>query len=426
MNSSILRLVCYSTLGIIAFFVPIEVNGKNSILLDHIVTFITVGYKNIGYIITFSFLLVGGIRPIVKSEWKKGTLHLLLAILKLLSIPIGALYLMGEGPDIIMSPNMVPFLFDKLVMPVGLIVPIGAIFLSLLVGYGLLEFIGVLLEPVMRPIWKTPGRSAIDAVASFTGSYSIGLLITNRVYNEGKYSPKEAVIIATGFSTVSATFMLVVAKTLGLMEVWNLFFWSTLAITFAVTAITVRLKPIASLSNVSKISPMDISRSDDSIFKQAYHEGITTAKSAGGLGENIKSNFIDGLKMSLNIVPSLLSVGLVGLLVAEYTPIFDWVGYLLYPFLHLLQVPEAMIAAKAIATGFAEMFLPALYSADAPFPTRYLVGVVSVSSVLFLSGSIPCIMSTDIPISVGKLAIIWFQRAILSIILTAIFILIFF
>jgi nucleoside recognition membrane protein YjiH len=60
-----------------------------------------------------------------------------------------------------------------------------------------------------------------------------------------------------------------------------------------------------------------------------------------------------------------------------------------------------------------------LYSADAPYFTRYVIGVTSVSSILFLSGSIPCIMSTEIPISVGKLAIIWFQRTVLSIIFAA-------
>lgn len=56
------------------------------------------------------------------------------------------------------------------------------------------------------------------------GSYSIGLLITNRVYLQKQYSAREAIIIATGFSTVSAAFMVIVGKTLGLMEFWNLFF----------------------------------------------------------------------------------------------------------------------------------------------------------------------------------------------------------
>ncbi|KPC97712.1 Nucleoside recognition [Geobacillus sp. BCO2] len=119
------------------------------------------------------------------------------------------------GPSWLFQPNMGPFLYDKLVISVGLLVPIGSVFLAMLVGYGLLEFVGVWMQPIMRPIWKTPGRSAIDAVASFVGSYSIGLLITNKVFKEGKYTVKEAAIIATGFSTVSVTFMIVVAKTLG-------------------------------------------------------------------------------------------------------------------------------------------------------------------------------------------------------------------
>jgi nucleoside recognition membrane protein YjiH len=54
-------------------------------------------------------------------------------------------------------------------------------------------------------------------------SYSIGMLITNRLYKEGKYTFKEAAIIATGFLTFSATFMIVVAKTLGLMDLWSAF-----------------------------------------------------------------------------------------------------------------------------------------------------------------------------------------------------------
>lgn len=132
-------------------------------------------------------------------------------------------------------------------LSVGLIVPIGALALAFLIGYGLLEFTGVLVQPVMRPIWRTPGWSAIDAVASFVGSYSLALLITDRVFREGKYTVREAAIIATGFSTVSATFMIIVAKTLGLMDIWNFYFWTTLVVTFIVSAITARIWPLSGL-----------------------------------------------------------------------------------------------------------------------------------------------------------------------------------
>src|SRR5690606_41843720 len=130
----------------------------------------------------------------------------------------------GNTPACMMENDMLTFLFENLALPVGMIVPLVALILTFLVGFGLLEMVGVLMQPIMKPIWKTPGASAIDAVATFVGSYSIGLLITNRVYLQKQYSAREAIIIASCFSTVSAAFMVFVVKRLGLMVSWNVFF----------------------------------------------------------------------------------------------------------------------------------------------------------------------------------------------------------
>ncbi len=202
------------------------------------------------------------------------------------------------------APDIGLFLFEQLVIPVGILVPVGSIFLALLVGYGLLEFVGVLVRPIMRRVWKTPGRSAIDAVASFVGSYSLGLLITNRLYKDGYYTAKEATIIATGFSTVSATFMIVVAKTLGLMQYWNLYFWLTLIVTFLVTALTVHLPPIRTKSEAyfdgQGIPEPEVSQQ---LFRTAWREALTAAHRAPSLGRNIWSNLKDGLVMTMAILP---------------------------------------------------------------------------------------------------------------------------
>ena len=45
--------------------------------------------------------------------------------------------------------------------------------------------------------------------------------------------------------------------------------------------------------------------------------------------------------------------------------------------------------------------------------------MVSVSSVLFFSASIPCILATRIPVSVGQLVVIWLLRTLLGILLAA-------
>lgn len=310
---------------------------------------------------------------------------------------------------------MLPFLFEKLVLSLALIVPLGSLALVFLIGFGLLEMIGVLMQPVMRPIWRTPGKSAIDAVASFVGSYSVGLLITDRMYQQGHYSVREAAIIATGFSTVSAPFMVIIAKTLGLMGQWNLYFWSAMAVTFAVTAISARIYPLSRLPSES--TPEAQLQPGESRLGSAWRAGMQQASVAPSLGSALRETFVDGLRMTAAILPSILAVGLLGLLAAKYTPLFDALGVLLYPLTWLFGLDEPMQVARAIAAGLAEMFLPAMLLKDADVLVKFVTAIVSVSSVLFLSASIPCVLATRIPLSLGHLLLIWLQRTLLSLLL---------
>lgn len=231
----------------------------------------------------------------ITGHWRANRTERVFTVFKWVGVLCAIMALTGAGPSALHTPDMLPFLFDKLVISVGLIVPIGAVFLALLINYGLLEGVGVLCQPLMRPLWRTPGRSAIDAVASFVGSYSIGLLITNRVYQSGQYSAREAAIIATGFSTVSATFMIIVAKTLNLMSMWNLYFWLTLLITFTVTAITVRLPPLSRMDDETTHQEAPVANGQR--LTRAWQESLTAAESAPGLLRSVAINFKEGMLM---------------------------------------------------------------------------------------------------------------------------------
>ncbi|ELT45200.1 YjiH family protein [Arthrobacter nitrophenolicus] len=413
------KLFVYSGIGAFMFFVPVTIAGKNTIMLDHIVSFLQ---ASIGPVLPFYALAVivaGAGYPFIAGTWKRSPVEVVFSLLKVVGMVVGFMMVFRVGPAWLFEPGMGPFLFEKLVIPVGLLVPIGAVFLALLVSYGLLEFIGVLVQRVMRPIWRTPGRSAIDAVASFVGSYSLGLLITNRVYKEGKYTARESAIIATGFSTVSATFMVIVAKTLDLMGQWTAYFWITFLVTFAVTAITVRIWPLNSIPD--EYHPDAVPQPEEEVsgrrLSVAWHEARQTVEAAPSLAVNVWTNVRDGLLMAMAILPSILSIGLLGLVLATYTPVFDWLGFLFYPFTWALQLPEPMLVAKASAVGVAEMFLPALLAAEAVPVVKFVVGVVSVSGIIFFSALVPCIMATDIPVPVWKLVVIWFQRVALTLIL---------
>jgi len=416
---ALIQLIVFSAIGLVMFFVPFTIGEKSTILFDHGATYLVNQQHTLSVILLFMLMIFGVSKPFIDGSWRKNITHKILTVFKVLGLVLAVMYISGNAPAFMMEKDMLPFLFEKLALPVGMIVPLGALILAFLVGFGLLEMVGVLMQPIMKPIWRTPGASAIDAVASFVGSYSIGLLITNRVYLQKQYSAREAIIIATGFSTVSAAFMVIVAKTLGLMEFWNLFFWSTLVITFIVTAITARIPPISRFDNELDRPNLDYKRGTR--LKAAYELGLSTSRRASDFKQILWSNFRDGLTMAAAIVPSIIAVGLTGLLLAKYTPVFDALGLLLYPFTWLGGLPDPLVAAKGMSAGLAEMFLPALLLSEADMLTRYVAGVISISSVLFFSAMIPCVLATEIPISVGKMVIVWFQRVALSILLAAAF-----
>jgi len=409
-----------SLFGVFIFFIPVTFNGHHTIPLDHIVSFITAGIPTACAIFTFAIIVIGGILPFVQRTWKQDSVTIAFSFIKLLAIGPVVMVMFNIGPSVLMQPNMLPFLFTKVAVPVGIIVPIGATLLTFLTGYGLVECIGVLMRPIMRPIWKLPGLATVNAITSFVGSFAIGILLTNRLYNEGRFTRREAVTVIGGFSTASAAFMVIVAKTLGLMERWNTFFWVTLVVTFAVSAIIARLRPLSAYDD-SYATPEGNPETEckGNLLKGACIEGIKTAGNAPALMQNLKSSFVDGMMMNLRMLPSILSFGVISLLLIKMTPVFDYLAYIYYPITWLFGIPDAMLVAKASAIVGAEMFIPSVLAAGAGAAdaSKFVIGVVSISVILFFSGSIPVIIATDVKFLLRHMLVVILERTVLTLLI---------
>ena len=419
----IFKFVVWSFLGSFIFFVPVTINNTTTILLDHILTFIQNTVPWFGPLFALVIIVIGGLLPFYDRSWNRDGITTALSILKLLGIAAGFMVYFRIGPGWLMKEDVLPFLWTKVAVPVAIIVPLGSIFLTFIICYGLLEFIGVLMRPVMRPVWKLPGRSAVDAVTSFVGSFAIAMFLTNHIYKEGKYTEREAAIILTGFSSVSASFMVIVAKTLGLMESWNVFFWTTLLVTYMVSAITPRLYPLRSISNeYYRGSGNPEPALKGNLLRNALQSGLEAADKSGSLHRNVWSNLKDGMFMTFRLISTIISVGLISLVLVETTPVFDYIGYIFYPFTYLTRMPDPGIVAKAAAVTMAEMFIPSVLVAGTPgvaMMSKFVVGVVSIALILFFSGSIPCLLATDVRLSLKNLIVIMMERAILSLLIAA-------
>lgn len=413
------RFFVFSALGLFLFFVPVTMSGTRSIMLDHIVTVIhSIFGENIQYY-TLAVVFAGTLIPFLTKTWKKSAFNILFTIFKVLGLVIGVMVVFNIGPAFVLDENMGPFLYYSLAINLSLLIPLGGAALGLILGYGFLVFIGVLLEPVMRKLFKTPGRSAMDAMASLVGSYSVGLLITNRTYKEGLYNKKEGLIIATGFSTVSVTIMVVVARTLDLMDHWVLFFIIVMLVTFLVTALTAYLPPIRNEKEIYFNDKNSITEEDyeGNILEYAWYKAKQQSHNARPLREDIWTNFLEAMKMTASVVPSVLSIGLLGLIIAEYTDVVTWISYVYYPLLYMFPLENVPLIAEAVTISIVEMFLPSLLAAEADIVTRFIVGVTSISAVVFLSGLVPAVLSTSLNLEVWKLIAVWFIRIVLSLLI---------
>lgn len=416
------RFLLSSLAGLAFFALPIRIEGRFTVPFDLAVRGLIETAPGATGVYCLVLVLIGGIvsagataSPRLRRRWPDFATSPPLAVLRLLGVPLALVFFFRLGPDLLLQPAVADLMWSTLAFSVAVIVPLGAAFLMLLVRYGLLELIGTLMEPVMRPLFRLPGRAALDSVTSWVGSYSVGLYLTRRLLAEGFYTRREAFTIATCFSTVSIGFVAVVVQTLGLLHLFPVVFGSYFAFVYLLTALLCRLWPNRSIPNdyVSEGLPEGVPpRSTGRLWRRAWRRALDQAASAAGPLTTLREGVADGLRLASTILGSILTVGTGALLLGHETPLFTWLGRPLVPVLEGLGLPDSDTLAPAAVVGLAEMYLPALFAREASEPARFFVAVLSVSQLIFFSSVAPMMldMFRDIPIRVRHLLALFAMR----------------
>ncbi|MDD3652927.1 MAG: sporulation integral membrane protein YlbJ [Desulfotomaculaceae bacterium] len=79
---------------------------------------------------------------------------------------------------------------------------------ELLMNFGVVHFMGVLLEPVMRPLFNVPGAGSFVMAIGFSSGYPIGSMITARLRSQGLCTRVEAERLMSFTNNSSPLFML--------------------------------------------------------------------------------------------------------------------------------------------------------------------------------------------------------------------------
>ncbi|MBC9783350.1 hypothetical protein H1S01_02345 [Heliobacterium chlorum] len=131
---------------------------------------------------------------------------------------------MGKGPIalflyfLLLTPLMVYYPSESLSaaregLQLWLTVLLPALFpflvvAELILGMGLPRLVGVMLEPLMRPLFRLPGTAAVVVAIGFTTGFPVGAIMTARLIREGALTTTEGERLALFTNNASPLFML--------------------------------------------------------------------------------------------------------------------------------------------------------------------------------------------------------------------------
>ncbi len=414
--SAAAHLAISALLGLGFFAIPIPWNGRWTVIFDVAVKAVTKGFPTAVGAYCLLIIAVGAVGSIaVKSGSERARFFESswpLAILRVVGLLLGICLFAGVAPEWLAEKRVGGLMWNVLVFSVGVIIPVGAAALNVMVSYGLIELVGTWMRPIMRPAFRLPGRAAIDDLMSWLGSYSVGLYVTRKLTDDGRYTRRESYIIVTCFSTVSIGFVGVVASTLDLLSIFPVVFGTYFVVVYVLAAILARTWPVISIPDV----PIGISDPEPDVGA-AWDLAMTRARTAPPIHAVAWTGLKDGLLLASSILGTILAVGTMALLLAYNTPIFEVIGTPLVPVLTALGLPDATILAPAVLAGITEMYIPAILAKDAAVQGRFFICVLSISQLIFFSSVAPMMldMFRDLPVKFSHLVGIFLIRTALLI-----------
>lgn len=433
-KSNLLKFLIFSGIGVWAFFIPMNIGGASGVpmvlLIDAVKALL--GSTVLSWLvlavcvvlsITFTlsrFQKEGALKTFhAKDGWGTGVLYYLAVIFAVMVV-------FDVGPSQILDPE-VGGQAISLAGSTLFTVTIAGWLVTFLTEFGILEFIGTLMEPIMRKAFKLPGQSAVTAVSAFVAAPAVGVFMTNKLYNENIYTEKEACCVATNFSVVSLGFFALLVSITDTVYMYGKVILSSLIVVFILAAIVIRIPPLAwkkdrYANGTEQTAAMRKSASySRDTFKKAV--AAATTKATGTPYSVFITAIPDVLSFAVKIVTFVQAIAVIALLISTYTPFFEWIGTPMIPYLELMQLPDAAKIAPATLVGIAEIALPVMTIAGqniAPISIFFVI-VLSTVQIIFFTESANAMMQADMGLKFGELVLIFLIRTLIAIPIVAVF-----
>jgi len=425
------RFLIPSLIGVFLFLCPVWQDGAITIPIGILIDWIKAAIGSAASVIIYFFILLSMVMTLITKIFKpKAILNNkflsgifdtnYLQLLLRVAGSVFAVIIFFELPvEIVTSPNTGGTVSGLLVTTLVSIF-VCCYSLPLIMDYGIMDFTGTVCRRFIHPLFKLPGRSAVDLLTSWVGGNSSGIILTIRQYETGYYNGREATIISTMFSVVSIPFCLVIANMLDVGHLFAQFYLTLCLVGILSTIIMVRIPPLSTFDDsyyqgaqqtaYTEVIPDGMSRA-----RWGLQMAVEKAKTGGNVVDILKSGTKMYLDLLMTLAPIVMTIGVTALILTEYTPIFQWISMPMGYYLNLLGVEEAFAGAPATIVGFADMFLPAIVASGlTSVRTKFILGVLSLVQIIYLSEMGAVLLGSSIPVKLGHLIILFIEKTLIA------------
>ncbi len=426
----LLRFLLPSAIGGFAFLFPVRGDdGVFTIPMALVSGWLTAALADVMPYIVLAIIGISAIGTVFwstrpASEAAAGELRQVFTVnrlwlgIRLVGFVMAVMIVFQVGPEIIWSEiTGRVVLFDLATLLVAIFV-IAVFLMPLMTDYGLMDLVGTLLSRLFRRLFNLPGRSCIDALASWLSSAPVGILITSQQFERGNYSGREAAVIATNFSVVSVPFCVIVANTVGIEALFLQYYLIVVICGLAAALITPRLPPLSRIPNTYSEAGKQLHENlnpEGGLLRAGLEAALEKSRTAPGPSTYLSAALNNLFDVCFGLLPALIAIGTTGLIIVEYTPLFTWLSYPLIPVLELFRLPEAATAAPALLVGFADMFLPAVIAKSIESElTRFVVATVSITQLIYMTEVGVMILKTRIPLNLLNLVQVFLLRTLIT------------
>ncbi|KJS18987.1 MAG: hypothetical protein VR72_20965 [Clostridiaceae bacterium BRH_c20a] len=218
---------------------------------------------------------------------------------------------------------------------------------DILVELGIVNFLGILLEPLMRPLFKQPGASGFVLAMGFTSGFPMGAVLTNTLFEKNLVTKDEAGRLLA-FTNNSSPLFLLVAIPIGMFN--N----PSLGLLLLLAHYTANLTLGIFLGLTKKNNENLGFHYHDSLLKRSWRELLTFQKKSKPFGALLGSAVNKAIQNILMIGGFVIFFAVL-IEIFKETSLFYILSLFFYKILHFTGINPVL--SEAVTIGFFEMTL---------------------------------------------------------------------